>query len=223
LYKLHEQITQQLDNGGDAMRQKIEASNGKPTEEMVALLFKSMPSMLEEAVKFGKEIPGLNKLNNEDFTAVLNMKMFDYFIITNSILFMDGESYLFLNDDCVYTRFWMNLLRTKPVIDPLFEFTEVFNSLCLTKKEKGLLIVIMFTMEGRFWFKHVYANKTGFSIKNIIFEFICAKDIKLEDYDTIKDLNEYYTRAIMYEFDLNNRNFEFFMKLRKVYFDYIYF
>jgi hypothetical protein len=130
------------------MRQKIEANNKQNPEHIVDLLLKSMPSMLEEAVKYGKEIPGLNKLNNSDFTTILNMKMFDYFIITNSILFIDDESYLFLNDDSIYTRFWMNTLRSKETVDPLFEFVDIFNSLCLTKKEKGLLIIIMFTAGG---------------------------------------------------------------------------
>jgi hypothetical protein len=130
------------------MRQKIEANNNHNPQHIVNLLLKSMPSMLEEAVKYGKEIPGLNKLNNADFTTILNMKMFDYFIITNSILFIEDESYLFLNDDSIYTRFWMNTLRSKQAVDPLFEFAELFNSLCLTKKEKGLLIVITFTAGG---------------------------------------------------------------------------
>ena len=37
-----------------------------------------------------------------------------------------------------------------------------------------------------------------------------------EEFLILKDLNEYYTRAILYEFDLNNRDEKFIHKMSKV-------
>ena len=185
-YRNFEKLIKELEDP-ELMREKIEKNNLINPSDLVNNLLSAMPVALQEAIKFGKEIPGLNELNASDFAEIINTKIFDFFMIVNSVMFINGESYLYLPNDMMYTRNWMNMIRTKEVADPLFEFMDIFNKLNLTKKEKGLLIALDFTMS----------------------------DVKVRDHETLKDLNEYYTRAILYEFDLNNRDYDFFMRFKK--------
>jgi hypothetical protein len=83
----------------------------------------------------------------------------------------------------------MNRIKTREVTDQLFAFVGEFNELFLTSKEKALLVVLLLTMP----------DVDG-----------------LEDLATLKDLNEYYTRALLYEFDVNKRDFAFMSKFRNV-------
>jgi hypothetical protein len=42
------------------------------------------------------------------------------------------------------------------------------------------------------------------------------KDIEVEDLATLEQLNEYYTRAFIYELNANNRGINYLVKLKKV-------
>lgn len=83
----------------------------------------------------------------------------------------------------------MSRIKTREVTDKLFAFVAEFNELFLTSKEKALLVVLLFTMP----------------------------DVEgLQDLETLRDLNEYYTRALLYEFDVNKRDFTFMSKFKNV-------
>ena len=41
-------------------------------------------------------------------------------------------------------------------------------------------------------------------------------DERVSDKETLSDLNEYYTKALLYEFDLHKRNHEFVIKFGQV-------
>lgn len=146
-YKMYEKVMLELQNP-EHINMMIQRSNKMNPNVFAQKFLATMPDALQQAIKFVKELPGLNELNSTDFALIVNKKLFDYFIIINSILFVNGESYLYLDEDTLYTRFWMNSIRPKPVVDLLFEFIELFNSLNLTKKEKGLLIALVFTMSS---------------------------------------------------------------------------
>jgi hypothetical protein len=147
IYVLHEKVRREMElNNGSKLRAFISANNKRSTSDIITALLRILPNALQLAVGFGKHLPGLNELNAADFSLIIEKKIFDYFMISNSILFIDGESYMYITEDVVYTRYWQNMLRTKEVVDPLFEFMAVFNPLNLTKKEKALLIALIFTM-----------------------------------------------------------------------------
>lgn len=152
-------------------------------------MVESIPEFVKRVVAFGKEIPGLNDLNQTDFATIINAKLFDFFIVSNALLFIAGESYLYLPHEIRYSRYWMSRVKTRDATDRLFEFVDELNALFLTGKEKALLVVLLFTMP----------------------------DIEpIEDGDSLRDLNEYYTRALLYEFDVNKRDFAFLGKFRNV-------
>jgi hypothetical protein len=72
-------------------------------EKVWASLVESIPEFVKTVIAFAKEIPGLNELNQKDFATIINNKLFDFFIISNSILFINGDSYLYLPNNIRYT------------------------------------------------------------------------------------------------------------------------
>lgn len=140
-------------------------------------LLESIPTSVKCLISFAKEIPGINELNQTDFTNLVNNRIFDYFIIKHAPLFINGESYLMLPNQIQYTRSWMERIIGKEMVDSMFKFAEEFNLLKMTSKEIALMYPFVLTVPDEN-FKDVY---------------------------TIASLNEYYYRALMYEFDLNRR------------------
>lgn len=157
-------------------------------DQVWSSLVQSIPEFVKSVILFFKEVPGLNEINESDFANILNNKLFDFFVIMNSILFIKGESYLHLPNNIHYTRYWMQKIKGKYTTDVLFEFVQDLNDLNMTNKEKALFIVLVFTMP----------------------------DLDVEDHENLQDLNEYYTRSILYEFDLNKRDLLFLAKFRRV-------
>jgi len=119
-------------------------------KEIWNALIESIPEFVKSVILFAREIPGLNEISNNDFSIIINNRLFDFYIIMNSVLFINGESYMYLKDDIVYTREWHNKIKGKEKTDSLFEFAEFFNSLNFTIKEKALLIAYVFTLPGIF-------------------------------------------------------------------------
>ncbi len=119
---------------------------------------------------------------------MINNRLFDTYILIHSGFYIKGESYLRLGNNAHYSRYWMNKVKGKHLIDNVFEFAESLNALEMTVKEKSLLIPLVITMH----------------------------DENIEDLSTLHVLNEYYTRAILYEFDLNKRDNSFIIDLSKV-------
>lgn len=150
-------------------------------------LIESLPEYVQSTFYFCKEMPGINELTQKDFSAILNNKLFEMFIIIHSKYFIDGESYLRLSNDTHYSRYWMNKVKGKKKTDATFELAEMLNEVQMTEKERALLLPLMMTT--------------------------CECD---DEYLILKDLNEYYTRAILYEFDLNNRDESFIIKMSKI-------
>lgn len=163
-------------------------------EKVRANLIQSIPGFVKSVILFAKEVPGLNELNETDFATIINNKLFDFFVIMNSILFINGESYLYLPNNVHYSRYWLNKIKGKATTDALFEFVTELNELGLTNKEKALLIVLVFTMP----------------------------DLEISDQANLNDLNEYYTRSILYEFDLSKRDSLFLKKFKKVNFFFFF-
>jgi hypothetical protein len=111
-------------------------------------LLESIPQIVKNFISFAKEVPGLNELSSKDFTTIVNNRLFDYFIIKHSPLFIEGESYMMLPNNIHYSRQWMNKVVGEEMTNALFEFSEEFNSLNMTTKETALLIPFILTVPG---------------------------------------------------------------------------
>lgn len=162
--------------------------NNASLDEIWSGLIGFVPCMVKLIIVFVKEMPGLNELSPKDFTTIINNRMFDSFILIHSCFFINGESYLRLNNNAHYSRYWMNKVKGKKKTDAVFDFVEQLNALQMTTRERSLLLPLIITMH----------------------------DESIEDLSTLHVLNEYYTRAILYEFDLTKRDNSFIIELSKV-------
>ena len=68
-------------------------------EEVWQGLAESIPIVVDELVSFAKEVPGLNELNSHDFGTIINNKVFDFFTLRHSPLFINEESFMMLPND----------------------------------------------------------------------------------------------------------------------------
>ena len=118
-------------------------------EQVWNALVNNLPMYVKNLVSFAKELPGLNELGSSDFACILNGKLFDFFILTNSCLFINGESYLKLNEEYNYSRYWMYQITERRKIDSMFEIAEMINEFPMTEKEKALLIPLVLTIPGQ--------------------------------------------------------------------------
>jgi len=75
----------------------------------------------------------------------MNNKVFDFFLLRNAPLFINGESFMMLPNDIQYTRSWMNQVIGIEMTNDLFDFTYRFNKLGLTTKELALLYPLLLT------------------------------------------------------------------------------
>ncbi len=148
-YEMYDKLIKELNEDKEAVNARIARNNAQDASLVLKELLSAMPYGLEMAVKFGKETPGMSQLNSSDYSKIIHAKHYDYFMIISSMLFIDGESYMFLTENAAYTRYWMLAVKKKIEVDLLFEFTEILNSLLMTKTEKALLIAVIFTMPGK--------------------------------------------------------------------------
>ena len=175
-------------------------------------LLESIPQIVKNFISFAKEVPGLNELSSKDFTTIVNNRLFDYFIIKHSPLFIEGESYMMLPNNIQYSRQWMNRVVGEEMTNALFEFSEEFNSLNMTTKETALLVPFVLTVPGIIFIFILIQRKYNYH-----YELLPLKlDTGFDDQAIIANLHEYYYRAILYEFDLNRRTDVFISKWKKV-------
>jgi hypothetical protein len=128
---------------------RIAAINKQEAATVFKELLLVMPRNLEHAVRFGKETPVISQLNSPDYAKIIELKHFHFFIIATSMFYMDGESYVFLNNgQTAFTRYWISAVRRKAEVDLMFEFTEMLNRLNLTRTEKALLAAVVLTTPG---------------------------------------------------------------------------
>lgn len=186
-YKLQKVLKQKAADGENYVQDPDFPLDNGSLELIWNGLIESLPEYVQSTFYFCKEMPGINELTQKDFSAILNNKLFEMFIIIHSKYFIDGESYLRLSNDTHYSRYWMNKVKGKKKTDATFELAEMLNEAQMTEKERALLLPLMMTT--------------------------CECD---DEYLILKDLNEYYTRAILYEFDLNNRDESFIIKMSKI-------
>jgi len=167
----------------------MEGFNAATKQEIWTGLVEFVPGVVRLIVSFVKEMPGLNELTPKDFTCLINNHMFDVYILIHSGFFIKDECFLRLPNKAHYSRYWMNRIKSKKKTDAIFDFVEHLNKLNLTTREKCLLIPLVIT----------------------------THDENIEDLATLHVLNEYYTRAALYEFDLNKRDNCFIIELSKVF------
>nr|ASL70507.1 nuclear receptor [Brachionus rotundiformis] len=136
-----------------------------------------------------KELPGFQNIEKNDIAKVISNGFFVVFGFLTQKLFINGDFFLMLDEETPMNRELFALVTTELVRDSAFEFFSNFRNLNLTEQEYSLLIPAFLT---------VYNS-----------------DRKLEKPKLLKEIGDYYSKALSYEFSLNNRNEQFMDKFFK--------
>lgn len=113
-------------------------------------LLEGIPRCVKRLVSMGRELPGINELNTKDFTTIVNTHLFNFYLLSYSMLYIDEENYNLLFNKIQYTRNWMLKVIGEEMVNALFEWTKKFNDLCLTYREIALLFPFLLTTPGLF-------------------------------------------------------------------------
>jgi len=111
-------------------------------------LISSLPEYVMQTFYFCKELPGINELDQKDFSAILNNKLYEIFILVHSKFFINGESYLRLSNNVHYSRNWMIKVKGLRKTMATFELAEALEEFEMTKKERAILLPLIITMPG---------------------------------------------------------------------------
>nr|ASL70508.1 nuclear receptor [Brachionus rotundiformis] len=132
--------------------------------------------------QFARQLPGFQRINKKDLHFVIRERFFSVYCLRTINLFINNDFYLML-DDIPMTSDVFCTLTNSSIRDYLFKFYSDIQNLNLTNQEYALVVPIVLTM---------------FNTND-----------RLEKPDIIQEMREYYSRALFYEFVLNNRSLEF--------------
>ncbi|CAF0991456.1 unnamed protein product [Brachionus calyciflorus] len=134
------------------------------------------------------ELPGFQRVKEHDLNTMINGNFFSVLTLRTFRLFLNGDYFLMLDQNTQLNKEAFGIVAGEKVRDYIFEYIFNLKSLNLTPQEIGLLIPFYFSIFNE----------------------------NLEEPDLIREINEYYTRALYYEFNLNHRSTEFMEKFVKV-------
>nr|ASL70587.1 nuclear receptor [Brachionus plicatilis] len=183
----------------EKLARKLIESDYKPrdivrtSDRVFDLKRKNMNALLKHASSMFQiihELPGFQRINKHDLPRILSDGFFVIFGLRAIKLFINDDYYFMLDESTPMNREVFALLTSEGVRDYAFDFYSKFKKLNLTDQEYALLIPIFLTMS--------------------------TSSSKLESPEILKELSEYYSKALLYEFSLNNRNDEFLENFRKV-------
>ncbi|RNA16748.1 Ecdysone-induced 78C [Brachionus plicatilis] len=132
-------------------------------------------------------LPGFEKISKEDCKTILSNAFFTTLGIRTIKLFVENDYFLMLDEDIQLNRDLFAVLMGQRVKDKVFEFFFALKSLDLTDQEYALLIPFTLTLNEE----------------------------NLEEPKILRELGEYYLRALFYELSLSNRDKKFVQKLAK--------
>ena len=161
--------------------------------------------------KFIKDLPGFDKFDTDDTNVLVGSSSGFLLSFQLTEYYKSEEINVSIIKNVQYSKETMYLMFGKYFTDGVFKFHYDLNQLMFTEVEKALFYpFVISSCRGI-----VNIAKIYFHYYFII--FICFyKDQKVRDKETLLRLREKYTRALIYEFELNNRNASFFIDLQNV-------
>ncbi|GFR62054.1 ecdysone-induced protein 78C [Elysia marginata] len=111
-------------------------------------LIGSIEAINKAIIGFCNCVPGLSSVPKADKDYLTKRAYYDIWMLTNSRLFHEGQSYLRLPDGTYYNREWMEVILNTKIVQVFFNFSEAFNSLNLSQLEVAILCAIQLTTPG---------------------------------------------------------------------------
>ncbi|CAL1535957.1 unnamed protein product [Lymnaea stagnalis] len=147
-----------VDNIKNYRTMKYFVANNKPLpihpltpegkEVVYSLLITSIPQINKSIIGLCQDVPGFATLAKKDKELLIKRGYYDIWMLTNSKMFHDNESYLQLSDGTFYTRGWMERILNPVIADKIVSFAKKFNRLELSDLELAVLCAIQLTAPG---------------------------------------------------------------------------
>ena len=171
-----------------------------------------MKNQAQLFVTYGKSLPGFNNISSRDFTAIIgdNLAVLVGFKITK--LYIKDECY-YIIDHIQMCKYWQRRFFGEAILNNILDFHHKLNNLKLSNHELALMIPFVLTSTGLDTLLFAIKIYNSFFYFNII-------EIELEDEHTVRELNLYYARALIYELSLNCRSSEFVKEISNVRFNF---
>jgi hypothetical protein len=157
-------------------------------------LLESIPAFVKEIISYAKLVPGVCDLPPKFFASLVNLKVFDVWLIRNMGLFIDDESFLRLPNSIQYSRAWMNRIIGKLMTDTIFAYEKELHDLEMSLRECAIILTYVITLLTK--------------EQAQVFNDECLSQMNM--------LNEYYYKALLYEFDMNQRDQNFIDRVGQV-------
>jgi hypothetical protein len=114
-------------------------------DQLRQLVIDSIPITIQSSSFFLSQVPGLSELPDDLIGKYIRHGTMDFYLISHSNLFRDGDYYFYFENGWRLTRSWMNKLRGKERTDAKFDAVESFNKLELTNREKAVFLVYVYS------------------------------------------------------------------------------
>ena len=191
---------------------KVLEGHDATIEELWQGLHESMRSSIKTFVAYTREMPGFSKLTRNDFANMSKKRLYVYMMLKNSLLYMNDEYYLRLSNGIHYSKSWKLKIAGEQVTNAMFAFANDLNALNLTTKERSLLFPLALVKPCKLFFYFIISFFYFFFNNS---NFLFADNI-YEDTSIFQILQDFYKRALYYEFDVNKRDDAFINKISEV-------
>nr|ASL70542.1 nuclear receptor [Brachionus calyciflorus] len=162
------------------------------SEEFIIMVKKKMLRILEKHAwtlyKILCDLPGFQTFSVGDLKRILTSHFFVLLGLRTNRLFMNGDFFMFLDGDILLNRELFSLVMSKEISNFIFDFSYSIKAMNFTCQEFGLLMPFI----------------------------LSSQDSSLSDLNLLKEINEFYSKALVYEFNLNRRSIEFVKNFKKV-------
>ncbi|CAF1071634.1 unnamed protein product, partial [Brachionus calyciflorus] len=155
------------------------------TQENIDFLRQKFLSFLQShamaVTKFINKLPGFDRLDKRDMNAMMNDNFFPILGYRSYKLFLEDDCFLMLDENIQYDKKVVSLIFGDEIQKKGFDYSFRIRSFKLTEVEVALSAAFILTTFSK----------------------------NLSNMDLVKELNEYYGRALYYAFTLNKRNRDF--------------
>ena len=146
----HEYVRKCHQRAQTLIRLDTKVFNGQDatTQEIWIGQIESMLAAIKVFTNYSKALPGFSNILHSDFPRMLKKRIYDYNVLKNASLFIDGEYYWCLPNGIHYSRNIMKRMVGEALTDAIFGFQRDLDDLRLTAKELALMIPLMLSKPG---------------------------------------------------------------------------
>ena len=112
-------------------------------------LLLAIPEFVKDLIAYAKEMPGIAQLPTKDFATIINSTVFELYLVTNAVHYMNDEHFAWLPNGIMYSRAWMNKIIGEEVTNATFAYEADFNDLNLTTREIAILVPYLLTKPSK--------------------------------------------------------------------------